>query len=189
MRGSCSCCFARLAPRHLVVSPALFSRCRGRVRLPLHCCRTRPPLLSRVEAVEQEAVRTVVAARGQYRSHDPQRLFSVRCRVLARLRHLMSGRSRISVARLALSGRCCAKRNRLYYRSRRARRGFESGPGSIPVVTVAETGTTWPALLPGGPLKIFLQAKTARQLVGISVGIGNNRRRKLFQIQIVMVWH
>jgi hypothetical protein len=31
-----------------------------------------------------------------------------------------------------------------------------------------------------------LPANTARQLVGISVGIGSNRRRKLLQIQIVM---
>jgi hypothetical protein len=32
-----------------------------------------------------------------------------------------------------------------------------------------------------------LPANTARLLVGISVGIGSNRRRKLFQIQLVMV--
>jgi hypothetical protein len=33
---------------------------------------------------------------------------------------------------------------------------------------------------------LFLRANTERHLVGISVGIGSNRRRKLFQIQLVM---
>jgi hypothetical protein len=37
------------------------------------------------------------------------------------------------------------------------------------------------------PVVLFLRANTARQLVGISVGIGSNWRRKLFQIQVVMV--
>jgi hypothetical protein len=39
----------------------------------------------------------------------------------------------------------------------------------------------------GGARCLFLSAHTARQLVGISVGIGSNRRRKLFQIPLVMV--
>ena len=34
---------------------------------------------------------------------------------------------------------------------------------------------------------LFLRANTARHLVGISVGIGSNRRRTIFQIQLVMV--
>ena len=34
---------------------------------------------------------------------------------------------------------------------------------------------------------LFLRANTERHPVGISVGIGSNRRRKLFQIQLVMV--
>jgi hypothetical protein len=38
----------------------------------------------------------------------------------------------------------------------------------------------------GEPAVLFLPANTARQLVGISVGIGRNRRRKLLQIQTVM---
>jgi hypothetical protein len=42
-------------------------------------------------------------------------------------------------------------------------------------------------LLPGEPAVLFLPANTARQLVGISVGIGSNRRLKLFQNQLVMV--
>ena len=36
------------------------------------------------------------------------------------------------------------------------------------------------------PAVLFLLANTARQLVGISVGIGSNRRRKLLQIQMVI---
>ena len=37
-----------------------------------------------------------------------------------------------------------------------------------------------------GTAVLFLPANTARQLVGISVGIGSNRRRKLLQIQMVI---
>ena len=39
----------------------------------------------------------------------------------------------------------------------------------------------------GEPAVLFLLANTARQLVGISVGIGSHRRQKLFKIQLVMV--
>jgi hypothetical protein len=37
------------------------------------------------------------------------------------------------------------------------------------------------------PAILFLLANAVRQLVGISVGIGSNRRLKLLQIQLVMV--
>jgi len=38
----------------------------------------------------------------------------------------------------------------------------------------------------GEPVDLFLPANIARQFVGISVGIGRNRRQKLLQIQMVM---
>jgi hypothetical protein len=38
----------------------------------------------------------------------------------------------------------------------------------------------------GEPAVLFLPANTARQPVGVSVGIGSNRRRKSLQIQLVM---
>jgi hypothetical protein len=37
------------------------------------------------------------------------------------------------------------------------------------------------------PAVLFLRANTVRYLVGISVGIDSKRRRKFFQIQLVMV--
>jgi hypothetical protein len=69
----------------------------------------------------------------------------------------------------------------------RSRLDFESEPGSIPVGAIVETGTAWGVPAAGEPAILFLPANTARQLVGISVGIGSNRRLKLFQIQLVMV--
>ena len=50
-----------------------------------------------------------------------------------------------------------------------------------------ETGTAWGVPTAWEPAVLFLLANTVRQLVGISVGIGSNRRLKLFQIQLVMV--
>jgi hypothetical protein len=38
----------------------------------------------------------------------------------------------------------------------------------------------------GPPAALFLRANAARQLVGISVGIGSNRRGKLLQVQMVI---
>jgi hypothetical protein len=58
-------------------------------------------------------------------------------------------------------------------------RDFESEQGSIPVEAIVETGTAWRA-------PIFFASYIARRLVGISVGIGSNRRRKLVYIQMVM---
>jgi hypothetical protein len=45
----------------------------------------------------------------------------------------------------------------------------------------------WAVPAPEELAGLFLRANTERHLVGISVGIGSNRRRKLFQIQLVMV--
>jgi len=39
----------------------------------------------------------------------------------------------------------------------------------------------------GEPFVLFLPANIVHQFVGISVGIGHDRRRKLLQIQMVMV--
>jgi hypothetical protein len=39
---------------------------------------------------------------------------------------------------------------------------------------------------PPGSLLFYFASYTARRLVGISVGIGSNRRRKLLYIQMVM---
>jgi hypothetical protein len=58
----------------------------------------------------------------------------------------------------------------------RSRRELESEPGSIPVGAIVETGTAWGVPAAGGPAILFLPANTARQLAGISVGIGSNLR-------------
>jgi hypothetical protein len=42
-----------------------------------------------------------------------------------------------------------------------------------------ETETAWGVPMPGSPAILFLPGNTARRLVGISVGIGSNRRGKL----------
>jgi hypothetical protein len=65
-----------------------------------------------------------------------------------------------------------AKRKQGDPRSRPARRDFESEPGSIPVGAIWHRGV--PAA--GEPAILFLPAHTVRQLVGISVGIGNDQR-------------
>ena len=69
----------------------------------------------------------------------------------------------------------------------RSLRDFESGPGSIPVGAIVETGTAWgvPAAVESAVL--FLPTDTARHLVGISVGIDKRRRRNIMQIQSVML--
>jgi hypothetical protein len=64
--------------------------------------------------------------------------------------------------------------------------GFESEPGSIPVGAIVETGRAWGRACCRGACCFIFATNTARQLVGISVGIGSNRRRKLLQIQMVM---
>jgi len=69
----------------------------------------------------------------------------------------------------------------------RSRREFESELGSIPVGAIVETGTAWGVPAAAGLAVLFLPANIARQFVGISVGIGRNRRQKLLQIQ--MVWN
>jgi hypothetical protein len=56
---------------------------------------------------------------------------------------------------------------------------FKSEPGSIPVGTIVETGAAWGVPCCKEPAILFFASYTARQLVGISVGIGNNRRLKL----------
>jgi hypothetical protein len=68
----------------------------------------------------------------------------------------------------------------------RSRRDFESEPGSIPVGTIAERERHGAVPDAGAPAVLFLPAITVRQVVGISVGIGNNPRRKLLHIQMVM---
>src|SRR5277367_3058529 len=75
----------------------------------------------------------------------------------------------------------------MQYYIRSIRRDFESEPGSIPVGAIVETGTTWAVTAAEEPAVLFLPANTARYLVGISVGIGSSRRRKLPQLQLVMV--
>jgi hypothetical protein len=44
----------------------------------------------------------------------------------------------------------------------------------------------WACLPPGLLLTLFLPANIAHQFVGISVGIGCDRQRKLFGIQMVI---
>jgi len=58
----------------------------------------------------------------------------------------------------------------------RSRLDFESEPGSIPVGAIVETGTAWGVPAAGELAILFLPANTARQLVGISVGMGSNRQ-------------
>jgi hypothetical protein len=50
-----------------------------------------------------------------------------------------------------------------------------------------ETGTAWAVPVAEEPAVLFLRANIERHLVGISVGIGSNWRRKLLQIQLIMV--
>ena len=59
-------------------------------------------------------------------------------------------------------------------------------PGSIPVGAIVETRMAMGEPAAGEPVDLFLPANIARQFVGISVGIGRNRRQKLLQIQMVM---
>jgi hypothetical protein len=49
-----------------------------------------------------------------------------------------------------------------------------------------ETGTAWRAPTRWGACYFIFASYTARHLVGISVGIGSNRRSKLLYIQMVM---
>ena len=71
--------------------------------------------------------------------------------------------------------------------SGRSLRDFASNPGSIPAGAIVETGTAWAVTAAVEPAVLFLPANTPRHLVGISVGIGSSRRRKLMQLQPVMV--
>jgi hypothetical protein len=68
----------------------------------------------------------------------------------------------------------------------RSRREFEPVAGSIPVKGNCGdlNGMGVPAA--GEPFVLFLPANIALKFVGISVGIGHDRRRKLFHIQMVM---
>jgi hypothetical protein len=75
------------------------------------------------------------------------------------------------VAQSALSASVSRQRNRVAPKSSQPP-GFESGPGSIPV------GTLWRPERHGARF-LFLPADSARQLVGIAVGISNNRRENL----------
>jgi hypothetical protein len=52
---------------------------------------------------------------------------------------------------------------------------------------IEETGMARGVPAAWEPAILFLLANAVRQLVGISVGIGSNRRLKLLQIQLVMV--
>jgi hypothetical protein len=49
-----------------------------------------------------------------------------------------------------------------------------SEPGSIPVGVIVETGTAWGVPSCKEPAVLFFASYTARQLVGISVGINEN---------------
>ena len=64
---------AKLAPNHLVAPPALFSPCRGRIRLPLHRRRTRPPRYAGSTRSSGSRARSG-HRRGSTAAHDPQRL-------------------------------------------------------------------------------------------------------------------
>jgi hypothetical protein len=64
-------------------------------------------------------------------------------------------------------------------------RDFESEQGSIPVEAIVDTGTGWRTPTRRGALFIFASYAAGR-LVGISVGIGSNRRGKLLYIQMVI---
>jgi hypothetical protein len=77
--------------------------------------------------------------------------------------------------------------NRVAARNRPSPRHFESESGSIPVGTLWRLERQGACPAAGEPAVLFLPANTARLLVGISVGIGNNRWQKLVLIQIVMV--
>jgi hypothetical protein len=69
----------------------------------------------------------------------------------------------------------------------RSRWDFASKQGSIPVGAMVDTGTSWAVPAAEELAVLFLRANTERHLVGISVGIGSNRQRKIIQIQLVMV--
>jgi hypothetical protein len=117
-----------------------------------------------------EAVRAVVAARAvsQPMSGAPR---WVCCRTLAQHRHWTSSRSRISAARSAHLASVSRPSNRIAPPKSSKPRAFQVRAGSIPVRTL------WRPERHGAcPAFIFA---IRRLLVGISVGIGNNRRQKL----------
>ena len=64
---------------------------------------------------------------------------------------------------------------------------FRSERGSIPVGAIVKTGTAFAVPAAEGACCFIWRANSERHLAGISVGIGSNRRRKLSQIQLVMV--
>jgi hypothetical protein len=61
---------------------------------------------------------------------------------------------------------------------------IRSKPGSIPVGPIVEAEAA--CLLPGSLLFYFCQPAQRVNFVGISVGIGNDRRQKLLYVQMVM---
>jgi hypothetical protein len=68
-----------------------------------------------------------------------------------------------------------------------SRRDFEAEPGSIPVGAIVESRTAWAEAAAEEFALYFCELIPARHLVGISVGIGSNRRQKILQLQLVMV--
>jgi hypothetical protein len=164
---------AKPAPHHLVASPALLSQCRGSWASTTTLSNA-PSSLSGVDAVARKPC-AQWSPPGQYRSPCPQRRGSVCCRTLARRRHWTLSRSRISAARSAH----LASVSRPGQQSRPPKssgpRHFETEPGSIPVGTLWRPVRHGACPAAGEPAVLFLPANTARLLVGISVGVGNNQ--------------
>jgi hypothetical protein len=126
---------------------------------PLHRRRTRPPREQDRRGCA-EAVRAVVATGGSIATHDPQRLVPACCRTLARSRHWTSSRSRISVARSALSASASRAHDKdppltSRYHVRLIPPGTSQVPGSIPVRAIVETRMAWANLPPGSPSIYF----------------------------------
>lgn len=134
----------------------------------------------------------MVAVGAKIAVHDPQRLFGQQLfEVFVELWHTI-GIGRPADLGSTSRDQCFLRRPRVQVQASRPRSspasgnfelesGFDSGRG--------DCGPEWHghACWLGASCFYFLHANPARPLVGISVGIGSNRRRKLFQIQLVMV--
>jgi len=123
-------------------------------------------------------VRAVVAAGASIAAHIRSALFSVLSDIgtpsSLDVQQIADQRCTISAFGVGL-----APRQQSRPRNRPSRPHFESKPGSIPVGTLWRSERHGACPAAGEPAVLFLPASTERLLVGISVGIGNNRLQKL----------
>ena len=130
--------------RHLVGAPALFSPCSARVRLPTHCCRTRPPLRS-VAAVERKPCAQWSPPGPVSQSMSRSALSDIGAPPSSGVQREV----RVSLGVVGYNGR--RMHDKILFCPRdiklcRYRRELE--PGSIPVGTIVETRRHGPGVLP-----------------------------------------